>query len=90
MATYYATKSYVVSLTRGISEELRKAKSNVVSEYVIEELPSNLNFTYSTTGIICGVFVIALYIFRFTKYRFVSFSLLGISIIMFFTKFPSS
>ena len=29
MATYYATKSYVVSLTRAISEELRVAGSNV-------------------------------------------------------------
>ena len=29
MATYYATKSYVVSLTRGISEELKVSKSNV-------------------------------------------------------------
>lgn len=29
MATYYATKSYVVSLTRAISEELRVSKSRV-------------------------------------------------------------
>ena len=29
MATYYATKAYVISLTRGIAEELRVAKSNV-------------------------------------------------------------
>ena len=29
MATYYATKSYVVSLTRGIAEELKVAGSNV-------------------------------------------------------------
>ena len=29
MATYYATKSYVISLTRGIAEELRVAGSNV-------------------------------------------------------------
>lgn len=29
MATYYATKSYVVSLTRGIAEELKMENSNV-------------------------------------------------------------
>ena len=29
MATYYATKSYVISLTRGIAEELKVAGSNV-------------------------------------------------------------
>ncbi len=29
MATYYATKSYVVSFTRAIAEELREAKSNI-------------------------------------------------------------
>ena len=29
MSTYYATKAYVVSLTEGISEELRRSKSNV-------------------------------------------------------------
>ena len=29
MSTYYATKSYVVSLTSGISEELKSMKSNV-------------------------------------------------------------
>ncbi len=29
MATYYATKTYVVSLTKQINEELKKAKSNV-------------------------------------------------------------
>lgn len=29
MATYYATKNYVVSLTEGIREELRKQNSNV-------------------------------------------------------------
>ena len=29
MSTYYATKSYVTSLTRGISQELKLAKSNV-------------------------------------------------------------
>ena len=29
MATYYATKAYVISLTRGIAEELRVAKSKV-------------------------------------------------------------
>lgn len=29
MATYYATKSYVYSMTMAINEELRKAKSNV-------------------------------------------------------------
>ncbi len=29
MATYYATKSYVVSFTKGIAEELRRKRSNV-------------------------------------------------------------
>ncbi len=29
MATYYATKNYVVALTRGIKKELKKKKSNV-------------------------------------------------------------
>lgn len=29
MATYYATKNYVVALTRGINKELKKKKSNV-------------------------------------------------------------
>lgn len=29
MSTYYATKAYVTSLTRGIAEELRRSKSNV-------------------------------------------------------------
>ena len=29
MATYYATKNYVVSLTRGVSKELKKRRSNV-------------------------------------------------------------
>ena len=29
MATYYATKAYVASLTRAVAEELRQKKSNV-------------------------------------------------------------
>ena len=43
MATYYATKSYVVSLTRAISEELKVEKSNVKISALCPG-PVNTNF----------------------------------------------
>ena len=43
MATYYATKSYVVSLTRAISEELKVKKSNVKISALCPG-PVNTNF----------------------------------------------
>ncbi|MBR2289282.1 MAG: SDR family NAD(P)-dependent oxidoreductase, partial [Clostridia bacterium] len=43
MATYYATKAYVISLTRGIAEELRVAGSNVKISALCPG-PVNTNF----------------------------------------------
>lgn len=43
MATYYATKNYVVSLTKAISKELKKDKSNVKIS-VLCPGPVNTNF----------------------------------------------
>ena len=43
MSTYYATKSYIVSLTRSISEELKIAKSNVKISALCPG-PVNTNF----------------------------------------------
>lgn len=44
MATYYATKNYVVSLTRAINKELRKEKSNVKISLLCPG-PVDTNFT---------------------------------------------
>ena len=43
MATYYATKNYVVSLTRAIRKELKKKKSNVKISLLCPG-PVNTNF----------------------------------------------
>ena len=43
MSTYYATKNYVVSLTRGIRRELKKKKSNVRISLLCPG-PVNTNF----------------------------------------------
>ena len=43
MATYYATKNYVVSLTRAIKKELKKKKSNVKVSLLCPG-PVNTNF----------------------------------------------
>lgn len=43
MASYYASKSYVTSLTKGISHELKKAKSNVKISCLCPG-PVNTNF----------------------------------------------
>jgi len=55
MATYYATKSYVVRLSEGIREELRKAKSNVKISIlcpgpVDTNFKKNANATYKFNG----------------------------------------
>ena len=53
MSTYYATKSYVTSLTRGICYELKKNKSNVVVS-VLCPGPVDTNFN-NVAGVTFGV-----------------------------------
>lgn len=53
MSTYYATKSYVTSLTRSINYELKKQKSKVVVSCLCPG-PVNTNFS-NTAGVEFGV-----------------------------------
>ena len=53
MATYYATKSYVLSLTRAINSELKKEKSNV-KMFLLCPGPFDSNF-FNVAGVHFGV-----------------------------------
>lgn len=69
MATYYATKSYVVRLTEGIREELRKQKSNVKVS-VLMPGPVQTNF-FVTAGVNFGINALdSKYVAKYTISRF--------------------
>ena len=56
MATYYATKSYVVSLTSAISEELKEAKSKVhISALCPGPVDTNFNNTAGVSFSLDGI-----------------------------------
>ena len=95
MATYYASKNYVVSLTRAIRKELKKKKSNVKLSLLCPG-PVNTNFNnvanvkFKAKGL-SSEYVAKYAVDRMLKNKFIILPGTGIKFVKFFAKIiPSS